>query len=224
MVSSWIAPDFVRSLSEPCSRAICPTSVAVGASSAGCSWRSGSDAAGVFYPDSSGAPNYAADSEVTGVPGNSPSFVYDDSIEYVFGVSDEGLRSMADEHYLDPADFPSPIAQGSVTVVDVPGQTLTFGPKHPLDGDGIVVVNGDVTIDPGSSSFFGGLLYVNGNLTVHAPVQISGAVIATGTVAVEGTGDFADIVYDDEAVKAVQESVASYRMSRAARRVLRSTN
>ena len=67
-------------------------------------------------------------------------------------------------------------------------------------------------------SFFFGLLYVDGNLTINAPCTIRGAVITTGEFLAQGTGDFVDIVYDDWVINYMQTTMANYRTSRAARR------
>ena len=71
-------------------------------------------------------------------------------MEYVFGVSDQGLRSMANSYLTDASNFPSPVPDGSITVLD--GANITFSSSKPLKGRGIVVIRGQVTINPGSAA------------------------------------------------------------------------
>ena len=142
----------------------------------------------------------------------------DDSIRYVFDVSDEGLNSMADSYLTHESAFPKAVHPGSLTILDTPGQTIHFTAKRPLSGYGIVVIRGDAIIEPGSVSLFFGLLYVDGNLTIHAPAVLRGAVITTGKFVAQGKGDFVDVVYDDWIINFMQTTMANYRTSRAARR------
>jgi len=176
----------------------------------------GSLAAGIFYPQGTGSPTLMNGSEVTGVPDLAPSVVYDDSLDYVFGVSEAGLQAMADLLLEDPADFPSPLPPASLIVYDDPADLLVFSPSRKLEGTGIVVIKGNVRMSPGSLSFFDGLLYIDGNLDMNAPFVMQGAFIVTGTVTVQGVGDFGDLVYSDTTLSLVQDNLASYRISRPA--------
>ena len=178
----------------------------------------GSVGAGVYYPNTTGVPVVGIGGSLKGTPPSAPSAYYDDSIRYVFGVSQEGLNSMANLFITDEAAFPAPIQPGSLTILDIPGKAIHFTATRPLDGYGIVLIHGDVIIDPGSNSFFSGLLYVDGNLTVNAPCVMRGAVITTGSFLAQGIGDFVDVVYDDWIINFMQTTMANYRTSRAARR------
>lgn len=178
----------------------------------------GSVAAGIFYPQGTGSPTLEAGSEVTGVPDLSPSVVYDASIEYVFGVSQDGLQAMSDLYVDDVANFPSPLPPASMTVLNDPGATLNFGSSFKLQGSGIVVIKANVKMSAGSLSFFDGLLYIDGDLELHAPFVLKGAFIVTGDITVQGVADFGDLLYDDATLGLVQENLASYRISRPARR------
>ena len=68
--------------------------------------------------------------------------------------------------------------------------TTVFNSARQLIGDGIVVIRGDVIINQGSSSLFSGVLYVEGNLAVHAPAQLRGSVVVTGDLTIQGVGDY----------------------------------
>jgi hypothetical protein len=178
----------------------------------------GSDGAGVFYPSGTGDPQVESGGEITGVPATASGTEYNDSIDYVFGVTDDGLRSMADNHLTDANDFPPVLPDGSITVLEGANININFNSSRPLAGSGIVVIRGNVTISPGSAGFFSGLLYVEGNLDVHAPTQLRGAVIVTGNMTIQGIGDFADIIYDDNTITALQQVLSHYRRARSARR------
>ncbi|MHC4851787.1 MAG: hypothetical protein ACYTGO_02010 [Planctomycetota bacterium] len=178
----------------------------------------GSDGAGVFYPSGTGDPTVESGGEITGVPAAASGTEYNDSIDYVFGVTDDGLRSMADNHLTNANDFPALLPDGSITVLEGANININFNSSRPLAGSGIVVIRGNVTISPGSAGFFSGLLYVEGNLDVHAPTQLRGAVIVTGNMTIQGIGDFADVIYDDGTITALQQVLSHYRMSRSARR------
>jgi formylmethanofuran dehydrogenase subunit C len=105
-----------------------------------------------------------------------------------------------------------------LVVLEGESLSIEFNALKPLRGSGIVVVRGDVQILPGSTSYFTGLLYVEGNLTMKAPSQVRGAVVVTGTISVSGVGDYAEVTYDDKIVEGLRKSLANYRISRAARR------
>jgi hypothetical protein len=108
------------------------------------------------------------------------------------------------------------VRDGSLVVLEGDAMSIAFDATRPLRGSGIVVVRGDVTLSPGSTSYYSGLLYVEGNLTMDAPASIRGAVIVTGSVTVQGVGDFADITYDDKIIEELRKTLANYRISRAA--------
>lgn len=180
----------------------------------------GSDAAGIFYPQGSGTPTLMMGSGITGSPTLSPSSVYDDSLMYVFGVNDHGMQTMADLYLEDGTDFPSPLPPASIIYVNDPSGWVTFTDARNLSGTGIVVVKGNVRLQPGSLSYFSGLLYIDGDLDMHAPFVMKGAFIVSGTVSVQGIGDFGDLVYDEPTLTLLRQTLASYRISRPMRRLL----
>jgi hypothetical protein len=55
---------------------------------------------------------------------------------------------------------------------------------------------------------------------MNAPFVAKGAIIATGPVTVYGVGDFGDIIYNESTLTLLQQTLASYRISRPARRML----
>ena len=169
--------------------------------------------AGIAYP--SGTGSVGTGGEITGSPSRVGVSGYDASVDAVFGLDIESLRSLADDRIVTDAEFPSPVPNNQVLFVDA---DLDFDLARPLKGTGIVYVNGDVTIQPGSNSFFNGLLYVHGNLVVNAPAILRGTFIVTGKVVVQGLGDYAEVEYDDGILNALMVEVGQYRVSSSVRR------
>lgn len=88
---------------------------------------------------------------MTGNPDKAGNSDYNDSITYVFGVNDEGLRSMADHYITAAADFPDDLPDDSITVLE---DDITFNAGEPMNGSGIVVIRGNVKIGVGTSTVF----------------------------------------------------------------------
>jgi hypothetical protein len=120
---------------------------------------------------------------------------------------------MADVSTSDPAAIESPLGDFTLTVLD---GDVVFDEARPLRGTGVVVVLGNCSLQSGSNSFFNGLLWVGGNLTVRAPCYLRGVIVAEGNVDVRGTGgDYAEINYDDGVVTELLFMMGQYRYSKA---------
>lgn len=173
----------------------------------------GSVAAGIYHLNGTGSPSVSGTlAEASGTPNISAATTYEDSFQDVFGVSQEELQAMSDYVVSSPTTFPSPVPVDTVVTCTVP---MTFNASRQLSGTGVVAIIGDVTIEAGSYSSFSGLLYVVGNLTMHEPSQIQGAVVVTGTVSVIGASDFATIQYDDTILQHLRQELGTYRLSSA---------
>lgn len=174
--------------------------------------RGGAGGAGLAYPQGSGTPILLAGSEVTGTPASSPVPDYVASLEAVFGVGEAELRSMADISTADPDAVPAPLPSHALIVIE---GNITFDADRPLRGTGVVVVLGNCTVASGSNSWFSGLLWVGGTLTVRAPCYLRGVLIAGGTVDVRGTGgDLAEIEHDDGVLSELLSLMGQYRHSK----------
>jgi len=171
----------------------------------------GGVAAGIYYPQGSGTPTVGPKNQqrVTGSPSLSAGTTYDDSYEGVFGLTFAELSSMADQVVTSAADFPSPVPENGLTVADV--STMQFDSSQPLQGTGIVIIRGNVTLLPGNNSLFSGLLYVEGNLTIRAPSELNGSVICTGNMTLQGSSDYATINYDGDVLASLMNSLGNYR-------------
>jgi hypothetical protein len=174
---------------------------------------SGGTAAGIAYASGTGSPTILAGSEVTGAPATTAQPDYDGSVEGVFGVTVSELRSMADVSTSDPTAISSPIGEHTLNVVE---GNATFDAARPLRGTGVVVVLGDCTISSGSNSFFNGLLWVQGRLTVRAPCYLRGVLVVGGVADVAGTGgDYAEVNHDDGVIGELLRTMGQYRHSKS---------
>ena len=174
----------------------------------------GGSAGGIYYPQGSGTPTVGPKNQqrVTGSPALAAGTTYDDSYEAVFGLTFAELSSMADQVITNASDFPNPVPENGLIVVDV-GTTMTFDSSLPLNGTAIVIIRGNTTMISGNNSLFSGLLYVEGNLTVRAPSEINGSVVCTGNLTVQGSGDYATINYDGDVLESLMNSLGNYRMA-----------
>jgi hypothetical protein len=147
-------------------------------------------------------------------PAVTPTYARGDGRD-VFGVDLTVLKGMADVSTSDTVKgVTAPLPDSSLVVVT---GDISFDAVRPLKGTAVVVVKGNVTINPGSNSFFSGLLYVDGNLTIRAPALIRGCVIARGTVDIRGTGgDYVEIESDPGIITRLMTLMGQYRYSKAA--------
>lgn len=172
----------------------------------------GGSSAGIYYPEGTGRPTTGSRRRrrVTGTPRLSQATVYDDSYEAVFGLSFAEISSMADMIVTDEDDFPNPVPDNSLVVVDC-GTTLNIDASRPLTGSGLVIVRGNMVMNSGNNSLFSGLLYVEGNFTMRAPSEINGSVVVTGNMTLQGAGDYATINFDADALSSLMSNFGAYR-------------
>ena len=172
----------------------------------------GNGANALAYAPNSGDPTTGG-SELVGAVSSVPG--YAGYVEDVFGVSLGKLKSMADISTTDPVEgVPAVIPDYALVVVDAP--QVAFDIDRPLRGTGVVIVRGDVEIQSGSNSFFSGMLYVDGDLTVRAPAYLRGTVVVTGDVDMAGTGgDYVEVDYDGQIVAHLLTKMGQYRISKA---------
>jgi hypothetical protein len=173
----------------------------------------GSGGGGVVYASSTGSPWVDGSAEISGSPSVSAVPDYDGSIDGVFGVSVSALKSMADLSTTDAASVPAPLGDYTLTVIDA---DAVFTAARPLRGTGVVVVLGDCTIADGSNSFFNGLLWVGGDLTVRAPSYLRGTILVQGRFDARGTGgDYVEVDFDDGILGEILALMGQYRHTKA---------
>jgi formylmethanofuran dehydrogenase subunit C len=124
-------------------------------------------------------------------------------------VSYEELRATADSYVTDARDFPAQIPNMGTVVAEL--ASITFDNGNPLRGTGVVFIRGNVNINPGSMSNFRGLLYIDGNFSMRAPALIEGAVVCTGNMTLQGSGDYATIRFNDAILNALRQESGQYR-------------
>ena len=173
----------------------------------------GMSGSAILYPAGTGAPTTGGGSTQRVIGAVSQVNEWHDDYEHVFGMSITELSGLAHMVVTDPNDFPVPVPNLSLVVIDV-GTTFQFDSSHPLLGSGIVVVRGHCSIAQGSNTNFSGLLYVDGNLTMRDPSEINGAVVVTGDCTIQGSHDYSTIRYDQSVMDAMMTSFGNYQRSK----------
>lgn len=169
----------------------------------------GSAGIGIAYPPSTGTPTIAG--TVTGNPAQNTtngSF----ALQNVFAVSQQELIAMADIVVSDERQLPDPLPNMALIVVTGNAQ---FNGLRKLSGSGILVVLGNLTLNAQSDPFFNGLIWVGGNLIVTPPANISGSVIANGTVQLTGGNEVSEINYDAAILTQIRQQMGNYLFSRS---------
>jgi|YNPBryunderm2012_1023409.scaffolds.fasta_scaffold00198_10 hypothetical protein len=131
----------------------------------------------------------------------------------VFGLSMDELSTLADISVSNVNELPEKLPSSALIYIDGNAQ---FGRDRPLNGGGILIVNGNLNIQAGSNSNFTGLIYVVGNESSdyiqQAPSLISGCLVVTGSVVnIQGTGEISEIDYDKNIIDMMKRRVGLYR-------------
>jgi len=131
----------------------------------------------------------------------------------VFGLSMDELSTLADISVSSVNELPEKLPSSALIYIDGNAQ---FGRDRPLNGGGILIVNGNLNIQAGSNSNFTGLIYVVGNASSNyiqqAPSLISGCLVVTGSVVnIQGTGEISEIDYDKNIIDMMKRRVGLYR-------------
>ncbi len=177
----------------------------------------GGPGAGIAYASGTGSALLLTGAQVTGSPAHTGIPGLDVDVESVFGTDLAGVRAAAGFVTDDVATLPLPLPSASLTVFE---GSLTFNEKRPLRGTAILVVTGDCTIETGSNSFFNGVLWVGGNLTVRAPTLLTGTIVVSGKADLRGLGgDHVEVQQDDEVVHRLLQTLGQYRFAKAIHRV-----
>jgi hypothetical protein len=168
---------------------------------------------GLAYPKNTGDPSTAG--ELTGSPAKyvvDPPTDYADSVSDVFGGMDKNdLRTTADIYAESITALPTVLPEYSLVYFK---GAPTFNASRSLRGTGILFVEGDLTIDYDSNSFYSGIIYVEGNYVQRSPSMVKGLVIVTGAATLEGIGDLAELDYDSNICNQVLLFMGQYRFSK----------
>lgn len=165
---------------------------------------------GTAYPPSTGTPKGGG--TITGNPAQATtnsSF----NIDQVFGVTLNELTSMADIVVDDESQLPNPLPDMKLIVVR---GNATFNGSRPFQGSGIMVVLGNLILNPQSNAFYSGVIWVGGNFQASPPGILNGSVIASGGQAhVSGGSDVFECNYDPAILDQLRQQLGNYLFSRS---------
>jgi len=145
-------------------------------------------------------------------PGDTCPFRMDN----VFTAAPAELLAMADL-VADQTSLPAALPDRALVYIQ---GDVEFDAALPLKGGGVLIVDGDLTIRPNTNSVFRGVIYVTGDVDIKAPAWISGAVVAEGRVTLEGAADQVGLEYDEGMVAMTQNEIGEYRENKTAHTTL----
>jgi hypothetical protein len=169
----------------------------------------GSSGIGVAYPPSTGAITNKG--TVTGNPAQNTT-TQSFQLTAVFGVTQQELIAMADVVVDDEKQLPDPLP--SMALIVIKGNA-TFNTQKKLNGSGILVVLGNLILNPNSDTFFSGVIWVGGQFNMSPPASISGSVVALGNATLSGGNDLSEINYDAAILDQVRLQMGNYLFSRS---------
>lgn len=139
----------------------------------------------------------------------------------VFGVPDGAtLASMSDLVETDVSSLPTKMPGMALIYLKPSTGTATFNQIRPLNGGGILVVDGNLNIADYSGSLYAGYIYVNGNYYQGASSSIDGEVVVTGTSTMASPSDIADLEYDGGLLSDIRTQLGQYREHGTPQRVI----
>ncbi|HEV7240819.1 MAG TPA: hypothetical protein VGQ36_16385 [Thermoanaerobaculia bacterium] len=166
-------------------------------------------------------PVVVAGATLSGTPGGSGlSAGMDLTINGIFNLSTiTDLAAIADHNATLVADLPAELPMRLVVLDNgAVGTTYTFDAAHPLRGSGILVVNGNLTVNGGPSSY-NGVIYVTGNYSQIGPSTVNGSIVVSGansTVTISGSTEFAEVYSDRFMRRQVATQLGQFRFARPA--------
>jgi hypothetical protein len=169
----------------------------------------------------SNIPVVAAGATLSGTPGGSGiSAGMDLTINGIFNLSSiTDLAAIADHNATAVADLPNELPMRLVVLDNgVATTTYTFDATNPLRGSGILVVNGNLTVNGGPSSY-NGVIYVTGNYAQVGPSTVNGSIVVSGansTVTISGSTEFAEVYSDRFMRRQVATQLGQFRFARPA--------
>ena len=139
----------------------------------------------------------------------------------IFAVPDApSLAAMADVTATDLSQLPEAMSTMALTYLKPTGGTASFDVNRPLNGGGILVVDGNLKMGANSSSSFSGYVYVTGNLIMESTSFTVGQVVVKGTASVSSPADNASIEYNNGLIGEVRRQLGQYRERRNGVRVV----
>ncbi len=131
----------------------------------------------------------------------------------IFGLDKATLRNLSDYISEEGAEG-LPRQLPDFALIFIQGDA-TFTMQHPLNGGGVLFVDGDLTLASGSNSSFTGMIYCTGFADFHTPSWIEGQVVSLGGGRV-GSGGFdkATILFNRDVLQLVVQLIGNYRKKR----------
>lgn len=157
----------------------------------------------------------------TGVSGSLGTFLSTAtfSMQSVFGLASYNLKMLADYCVTDVSQLPANYPSTALVFVD---GNATFDDSHPLSGGGVLIVNGNLTVASSANAYFSGLLFVQGDALINGPADISGTLMVIGggsftnDLQMTGTAGAAVVEYDKNRLDAIKQNIGQYRMDKSA--------
>jgi hypothetical protein len=136
------------------------------------------------------------------------------TIPNYFGVSTDDLKSLADIAVNNVDSLPQPLPPMQFIFID--GQA-TFTASHPLNGSGLLVVNGDLNIEGSFTSTFSGYIFATNSVCIkNTNFRGNGCIISNDVVfspPYNGSNPMPTIRYDQDLIRAVQQNISRFRES-----------
>jgi len=169
----------------------------------------GAGGIGTAYPAATGTAGGTG--TITGNPAQSitsGSF----AIDSIFGVTTAELVAMADLVVDDERQLPNPLPDMALIVVR---GNATFSGTRPLQGSGILVVLGNLILNPRSNAYYSGVIWVGGTFTATPPGLLNGTVVANGNAQIAGGSDVFECNYDPAILDQIRQQMGNYLFSRS---------
>jgi hypothetical protein len=166
---------------------------------------------GLAYYTGSGA-NVDSSAEITDAPRQIPPEVSTAlSPQTIFDADLSTLRQMADGMLAGSQTTALPFGEMSFTYIE--GDT-TFNSARPLRGSGLLIVHGNLMAASGANTYFTGLIFVTGNVSISGAGQVTGALVTQGDLVLDSGGDTLDVLYDQTVLNTVRQQIGQYRVSK----------
>lgn len=143
-----------------------------------------------------------------------------------FGVPDTmTLNGLADLRATQVADLPAALPAEAVIYIKPTSGTITFDGNHPLNGGGVLAVDGNLVIAKcKAKQTWAGMIFVNGNYTQYDDSEVDGEVVVTGQAqflyANVAKHSQTVVKYSNSVMNTVRQQLENYRESRAALKVI----
>jgi hypothetical protein len=168
----------------------------------------------------SGSPSVQSGAVLSGTPSSSTGLTTASfSMANVFGLNTlSDYAAIADINVTSAAGMPSTLPAMQMILINAgSGTAVNFTTTNPLQGSGILVVVGNLSL--AGASNWNGIIYVQGNFTITDPATVDGTIIlanSANTATLAAAGDWAEVYYDPFILQQVQQQIGQYRFSRSA--------